>query len=165
MASREYEKDGSARSSPVARRRLHSNADADADDNDDAGGSTTEEYLADQLVHVRERAQQFLERELLFGVNFDRWVAREQVLRLALSPSADREHRAAVFVSVRSSSIVLIGMILALCTIGCTIAGSLLWRCTDEERIEYGLVDMHSDKALKFLATPLCADLQGLLYP
>lgn len=124
-----------------------------------------EEHLSDQLEHVRERAQEFLERELLFGVNEDRWVAREKLLRRALSPHADRDHRAAVFVSVRSSSIVSMGMLLALFTIGATIVCSLVWSCTEAQRLEHGLADLHSQKALEFLADPTCADLQGLVYP
>ena len=124
-----------------------------------------EDHLADQLGHVRERAQEFLERELLFGVNEDRWTEREKLLRHALSPRAQRDERASVFVNIRSSSIVAIGMALALFTIGTTIVCSLIWRCTDEQRREANLDNLHSETALKFLADPYCADLQGLVYP
>jgi len=124
-----------------------------------------EDHLTDQIEHVRERAQEFLEKELLFGINEERWVEREQRLRHALSPKAERDERAAVFVTIRSSSIVSGGVLFALFTIGTTIACSLIWSCTDEEREAANLSNRHSPQALTFLADPTCADLQGLVYP
>ena len=66
-----------------------------------------------------------------------RWAQREEILRHALSPNTTPEARASVFVTIKSSSFVAGGMILALFTIGGTIASSLLF----------------------------ASDLQGLIYP
>ena len=167
METRGFENDGSVITPGASkvRRRRRTISSSSSGSGSGKFDIDTEEHLADQFEHVRERAQEFLERELLFGVDEDKWAVREQRLRHALSPKADREQRAAVFVTIRSSSIVAIGMVLALCTIGSTIACSLIWSCTEEQRLQAGLHNLSSVKALQFLADPYCADLQGLVYP
>ena len=127
--------------------------------------SAIEEQLVEQLEHVREKAQQFLEREVLFGVNEEKWAEREKLLRQALSPVAERDQRAAIFVTVQSSSIVSWGVVLALSTILFCIGCSLAWQCTEQQRRDWQLAEPHSMKALKFQADPHCIDLQGLVYP
>ena len=119
----------------------------------------------DRLSDGMHRAQELLEREFLFGVNEEKWVERENRLREALSPSAQRDERAAIFVSIRSSSLVFWGMVVALTTIGSTIASCLMSSCPEEVRREQKLDDLNSVEALRFLADPQCADLQGLVYP
>ena len=78
-----------------------------------------------------------LSREIFTSLDDGRWAQREEILRKALSPTADYAARASVFVTVRSSTVVAAGMLLALVTIGSTIACSLIF----------------------------ASDLQGLIYP